>query len=85
MNRKMAKSQRDRADDAREDLLAHIREQVSAGELVVRQMTDSERAYWDNHSAEADHKALPEDRLRRDAARKKRRDREERAGRQRPR
>ena len=48
------------------------RDQVVSGELVVRQMTDSERARWDEHSAAADRKATPEQRARRDAARKRR-------------
>jgi hypothetical protein len=38
-------------------------------------MTDSERMHWDDHSAASDRQATPEERTRRDAARKKRRDR----------
>jgi hypothetical protein len=68
----MAKTRQERADDAREGQLEHIRDQVSSGELVVRQMTDSERADWDDHSAASDRQATPEERTRRDAARKKR-------------
>jgi hypothetical protein len=75
----MAKTQRERDEEARESLLEHMREQVLSGELVVRQMTKSERAYWDDHSSTADRRATPEERTRRDAARKKRRDREERS------
>ena len=40
------------------------------GGLVVRQMTDSERAHWDDQSAASDRKASPEQRTRRDAAKK---------------
>ena len=74
----MAKTRHEREDDAREGLLEHIRDQVSSGELVVRQMTDSERAHWDDHSAASDRQATPEERTRRDAARRKRRDRDKR-------
>ena len=70
----MAKTRGEREEDAREGLLEHIRDQVSSGELVVRQMTDSERTRWDDHSAASDRQATPEERKRRDAARKKRRD-----------
>jgi hypothetical protein len=74
----MAKTTRERDEDARKGRLEHIRDQVSSGELVVRQMTDSERAQWDDHSAASDRQATPEERTRRDAARKKRRDRNKR-------
>ena len=70
----MAKTRGEREEDAREGLLEHIRDQVSSGELVVRQMTDSEWARWDDHSAASDRQATPEERKRRDAARKKKRD-----------
>ena len=68
----MAHPRHEREDDAREGQLEHIRDQVSSGELVVRQMTASERAHWDDHSATSDRHATPEERTRRDAARKKR-------------
>ncbi len=74
----MAKTARERDEDAREGRLEHFRDQVVSGELVVRQMTDSERARWDEHSAATDRKATPEQRARRDAARKKRRSHQER-------
>jgi hypothetical protein len=74
----MAKTTREREDDAREARLEHMRDQVSSGELLVRQMTDAERAHWDDHSAASDRRATPEERTRRDAALKKRRNRNER-------
>ena len=74
----MAKTTREREEDAREGRLEHIRDQVASGDLVVRQMTDSERAHWDDHSAAADRQATPEERTRRDAARKKKRERKKR-------
>jgi hypothetical protein len=74
----MAKTTREREQDEREKRLEHMRDQVSSGDLVVRQMTDSERAQWDDHSAASDRQATPEQRTRRDAARKKRSDRDKR-------
>jgi hypothetical protein len=46
----MAKTRQEREADAREEQLEHIRDQISSGELVIRQMTDSERVHWDDHS-----------------------------------
>jgi hypothetical protein len=74
----MAKTTRERDEDVREGRLEHIRDQVSSGELVVRQMTESERTRWDDHSAVSDRQATPQERTRRDAARKKKRDRNKR-------
>jgi hypothetical protein len=74
----MARTTRERDEDAREGRLEHMRGQVSSGELVVRQMTDAERAHWDDQSAASDRQATPEERTRRDAALKKRRDRDKR-------
>ena len=42
----MAKTAREREQEAREGKLAHIRDQVSSGQLVIRAMTDAERARW---------------------------------------
>ena len=74
----MAKTAREREEDAREARREHFRDQVSSGELVVRQMTDSERAQWDDHSVASDRQATSEERTRRDAARKNKREREKR-------
>ena len=74
----MAKTARERDEDEREGRLEHFRDQVASGELVVRQMTDSERRRWDEHSAASDRQATPEQRTRRDAARKNRRNRNKR-------
>jgi anti-sigma28 factor (negative regulator of flagellin synthesis) len=35
----MAKTRHERDEDAREERLEHIRDQISSGDLVVRQMT----------------------------------------------
>ena len=74
----MARTAREREEDAREARREHFRDQVSSGELVVRQMTDSERAQWDEHSSASDRQATPEQRTRRDAARKNKRNRDKR-------
>ena len=37
------KTARERADEKREEKLAHIREQLESGALQIRQMTDAER------------------------------------------
>jgi hypothetical protein len=68
----MARTRGEREDDQREERLERMREQVAAGELVVRQMTPSEREQWQKHSADADDRATPEERTRRDAARQSR-------------
>jgi hypothetical protein len=65
----MAKTIRERADEARDSKLEHIRQQVASGELVIRTMTDAERARWE----ERDRQSTPEARARRDAALAKRR------------
>jgi hypothetical protein len=67
----MAKTRSEREDDERQERLEHMREQVSSGDLVVRQMTASERRLWKERSAAFDDHATPEERTRRDAARKK--------------
>jgi hypothetical protein len=44
----MAKTRQEGEADAREEQLEHIRDQISSVELVIRQMTDSERVHWDD-------------------------------------
>jgi hypothetical protein len=65
----MARTRSEREDDKREERLEQMREQISSGELVVRQMTPSERKRWQEHSAAFDDQATPEQRTRRDASR----------------
>jgi hypothetical protein len=50
---------REQRDKAREAKLEHIREQVSSGALVIRQMTKTERAYWANRGAVLEAKSKP--------------------------
>jgi hypothetical protein len=74
----MARTRTEREDDERQERLEHMRQQVSSGELVVRQMTASERKRWDEHSAAVDGCATPEERTRRATARDKRHERAKR-------
>ena len=67
----MAKTPTERQDDERQKRLAHMREQISSGDLVVRRMTSTERRQWKERSAAFDDHATPEERARRDAARRK--------------
>lgn len=69
----VANTWRQRQQAARETRLERYREQLASGELVIRQMTESERAYWNERSAAADRYATTEERKRRAAAREKRR------------
>ena len=65
--------------DKREDQVKRYHEQLASGELIVRQMTLRERAYWNERSTDAERFATPEERERRDAARENRRRRLERS------
>ena len=71
----MAKTRNEREHDERQGRLEDMRDQISSGDLVVRQMTASERRQWEERSADFDDHATPEERTRRDAARQKRQDR----------
>ena len=68
----MARTRDEREDHERQERLDHIREQISSGDLVVRQMTASERKHWKERSDALDAHATPEERTRQDAARQKR-------------
>jgi hypothetical protein len=63
---------REKRDAARRAKLEDIREQVASGALVIRKMTEIERAQW----AARDAKWTPDERDRRDTALKSRRRRE---------
>lgn len=63
---------REKRDAARQTKLEEMSEQVEAGTLVIREMTEIERAQW----AARDARWTPEERDRRDAALKSRRRRE---------
>ena len=68
----------ERAAEERQAKLEHIREQVSSGALVIRQMTRAERAKWDKQREILDASFTPAERTRRDSALRNRRQRAER-------
>ncbi len=74
----MAKTSRERAEEAREAQLEHIRDQVSSGDLVIREMTNAERAKWAERRAAIEVHSTPAERVRRNTALKTRRRRAER-------
>jgi hypothetical protein len=63
---------RERAAAAREAKLELIREQVSSGALVIREMTKTERAKWAKQHATLEAKLTPAERTGRAAALKER-------------
>jgi glycine/D-amino acid oxidase-like deaminating enzyme len=71
----MAKSGNEREEDKRQERLQHMREQIASGDLVVRQMTSSERRLWEERAAAFDEHSTPEERIRRDAAWQRRQER----------
>jgi hypothetical protein len=74
----VAKTSREREQEAREAKLEHVREQVSTGELVIRTMTASERKTWAKRAREIDASSTPAERARRQAALENRRRRAQR-------
>jgi hypothetical protein len=56
-----------------------MREQVSSGDLVIREMTSAERSTWARRRAALEAESTPAERDRRDAALRNRRRRSERA------
>jgi hypothetical protein len=68
----------ERAAEARQAKLEHIRMQVSTGALVIRQMTRAERAKWDKQRAILDANFTQAERTRRDSVLRNRRQRAER-------
>jgi hypothetical protein len=68
----------ERADAERQAKLEHIREQVSSGALVIRQMTRVERAKWNKQRAILEATLTQAERTRRDSLLRNRRQRAER-------
>ena len=68
----------ERAAEARQAKLEHIREQVSSGALVIRQMTRAERVKWDKQRATFEATFTQAERTRRDTLLRQRRQRAER-------
>jgi hypothetical protein len=71
----VAKTSRERDQEARQAKLEHVREQVASGQLVIREMTDAERAKWDKRQARSEARSTPEERARRAVAVENRRKR----------
>ena len=62
---RVAAARHERESAARQAKLDHISEQVVAGKLVVREMSDAERAQWASQHAASDARATPAERARR--------------------
>lgn len=75
---RVAKTSREREQDARAAKLEHVREQVESGDLVIRTMTDTERAKWAKKRSAVDASSTPAERSRRAAALETRKRRAER-------
>jgi hypothetical protein len=69
----MAKTQRERDQEARDLKLERIKDQVQTGDLTIRKMTEAERAKWAKHRAETETAATPADKRRAAAAERRRR------------
>jgi hypothetical protein len=74
----VAKTSREREQEARQAKLDHVQEQISSGELVIRTMTKAERARWAKRRSVLDDSSTPGERARRKAALDSRRRRSER-------
>ena len=74
----VAKTTREREQEARQAKLDHVQEQVASGELVIRRMTAAERATWAAQRRELDARSTPAERARRATALENRRRRSER-------
>ena len=74
----MAKTSQEREREARQAKLDHVQAQVASGDLVIRTMTDAERAKWARRGRITDVSSTPTERARRAAALKNRRQRAER-------
>jgi hypothetical protein len=74
----VAKTSREREQEAHEAKLEDLREQVSSGGVVIRTMTAAERAKWAKRRTMLDASSTPAERARRAAALETRRRRSER-------
>lgn len=75
---KVAKTTRERDQEARQAKLDHVQDQIDSGELVVREMTAAEKATWEKQRAKLESRSTPAERARRAAALESRRKRTER-------
>jgi len=74
----MAKTRTEREQEARQAKLDHVREQIASGQLVIREMSATERKRWAKQQAASDARATPVERARRVTALENRRRREAR-------
>ena len=74
----MAKTRTEREQEARQVKLDHVLEQVASGQLVIREMSESERTRWAKQQATSEARATPTERARRATAIENRRRREAR-------
>jgi hypothetical protein len=74
----VARTRAEREHEAREAKLEHVREQVASGQLVIREMSETERARWAAQDAVSEARATPLERDRRTRALENRRRRQER-------
>jgi hypothetical protein len=72
------KTHAEREHEARQAKLAHVREQVASGQLVIREMSAAEREKWAVQDAQSEARATPVERARRTRAIENRRRRQER-------
>ena len=70
----MGKTYGERKEEKREERLQHMHKQIASGDLVVRQMTATERRLWDERAASFNEHSDSGERARREAARQRRRD-----------
>jgi hypothetical protein len=75
---KVAKTTRERQQEARQAKLDYVQEQVDSGELVIRTMTGAEKAKWAKQRRRSDARATPAERAGRAAALENRRRRVQR-------
>jgi hypothetical protein len=75
---KVAKTTREREQEARQAKLDHVQEQVDSGELVIRKMTAAEKERWARQGHRSDANATPAERKSRAAALENRRRRAQR-------
>jgi hypothetical protein len=69
----MAKTRTEREQDARQAKLDHVSAQVASGQLVIREMSQAERARWAKQNAISEARATPVERARRATALENRR------------
>lgn len=75
---RVAAARHERESAARRKKLDHLRDQVAAGTLVIREMSDAERARWGLQHAASEASATVAERARRARAMENRRRREAR-------